>query len=215
MSPAGFEPTAPRLGILCSILLSYGDGLCFQSVSGYRGRRRRGLGNAQGNNAKPAPHGIIARTSSVKREGSIRCFGLPRPAGLCVVVLRPLARMRPVVPHRIGGDVLDPGEVLAHRSRPFIVVHALRYHDAALLGNGAAQAPRSGRDDGSTAPDDPGAVSASRGTTGKAAIADNNMPVQMLRFSRHVSAYVPTAMPSMQTLNNTWKLSPSAAFAAS
>jgi hypothetical protein len=24
-SPAGFEPTAPRLGILCSILLSYGD----------------------------------------------------------------------------------------------------------------------------------------------------------------------------------------------
>jgi hypothetical protein len=25
MSPAGFEPTAPRLGIWCSILLSYGD----------------------------------------------------------------------------------------------------------------------------------------------------------------------------------------------
>jgi hypothetical protein len=25
-SPAGFEPTAPRLGIWCSILLSYGDG---------------------------------------------------------------------------------------------------------------------------------------------------------------------------------------------
>ena len=25
MSPAGFEPTAPGLGILCSILLSYGD----------------------------------------------------------------------------------------------------------------------------------------------------------------------------------------------
>ncbi len=24
-SPAGFEPTAPGLGILCSILLSYGD----------------------------------------------------------------------------------------------------------------------------------------------------------------------------------------------
>lgn len=24
-SPAGFEPTAPELGILCSILLSYGD----------------------------------------------------------------------------------------------------------------------------------------------------------------------------------------------
>src|ERR1700722_19371262 len=24
-SPIGFEPTAPRLGILCSILLSYGD----------------------------------------------------------------------------------------------------------------------------------------------------------------------------------------------
>ena len=24
-SPAGFEPTAPRLGIWCSILLSYGD----------------------------------------------------------------------------------------------------------------------------------------------------------------------------------------------
>jgi hypothetical protein len=26
-SPAGFEPTAPGLGILCSILLSYGDRL--------------------------------------------------------------------------------------------------------------------------------------------------------------------------------------------
>ncbi len=26
VSPAGFEPTAPGLGILCSILLSYGDG---------------------------------------------------------------------------------------------------------------------------------------------------------------------------------------------
>ena len=25
VSPAGFEPTAPGLGILCSILLSYGD----------------------------------------------------------------------------------------------------------------------------------------------------------------------------------------------
>ena len=25
VSPAGFEPTAPRLGISCSILLSYGD----------------------------------------------------------------------------------------------------------------------------------------------------------------------------------------------
>lgn len=25
MSPAGFEPTAPRLGIWCSIRLSYGD----------------------------------------------------------------------------------------------------------------------------------------------------------------------------------------------
>ena len=26
VSPAGFEPTTPRLGIWCSIQLSYGDG---------------------------------------------------------------------------------------------------------------------------------------------------------------------------------------------
>ncbi len=31
-SPAGFEPTAPGLGILCSILLSYGDLTDFQTV---------------------------------------------------------------------------------------------------------------------------------------------------------------------------------------
>ena len=32
-SPAGFEPTAPGLGILCSILLSYGDFVCIFSHS--------------------------------------------------------------------------------------------------------------------------------------------------------------------------------------
>ena len=32
MSPAGFEPTAPGLGILCSIRLSYGDFIAKQPV---------------------------------------------------------------------------------------------------------------------------------------------------------------------------------------
>lgn len=34
MSPTGFEPVAPRLGISCSILLSYGDSQTLIQISG-------------------------------------------------------------------------------------------------------------------------------------------------------------------------------------
>ena len=43
MSPAGFEPTAPRLGIWCSIRLSYGDATCGLAQSHAQKNRWRSI----------------------------------------------------------------------------------------------------------------------------------------------------------------------------
>ncbi len=40
VSPARFERTAPRLGIWCSILLSYGDSRCLNTANQRAGKRQ-------------------------------------------------------------------------------------------------------------------------------------------------------------------------------
>ena len=61
LSPARFELTAPRLGIWCSILLSYGDRRCFNSVNQACRKRLTAGGNAQPRLPAPSAARVPAR----------------------------------------------------------------------------------------------------------------------------------------------------------
>ena len=70
--PTGFEPMAPRLGIWCSILLSYGRPACFLSGPWREGKCCRPvqldfpggtIGNGKGASSMPSSNNSLASAS--------------------------------------------------------------------------------------------------------------------------------------------------------